>query len=69
MKFQSLEDELKEDKKDPVKDLRTYPVKEYLKTTTRKDAVKKMMMDLFIGQSRTMEEWAIADKHINEGRC
>lgn len=48
---------------------RTIPIRAYLETTTHKPGIKKMMMELFPGVSRTEAQWKIADETINKGRC
>ena len=48
---------------------RTYPVDYYLKDSKHPEAIKRMMRGFFKGRSKTLEEWANADKKINERRC
>ena len=46
-----------------------YTINHYLKKSKHPEAIQRMMRDLFLGKSKTLEEWEYADKTINERRC
>lgn len=48
---------------------RKYTVDVYLKDKDYPQAIKKMIVDMFRGTSRTMEAWAVAVESITTRRC
>lgn len=52
-----------------AKEAQKFSITYFLKTSNRKDEIKQMMLELFKGQSHTLEEWAQIDKEINEKEC
>lgn len=43
-------------------------IQTYLNETDHKETIKKMMISLFKGQTRTRAEWKVVDDNINKRR-
>lgn len=50
------------------KDERKYSIDFYLEKAKLSEPIKEMMKQLFKGQAKTLEEWAIVDEGINQRR-
>lgn len=49
--------------------VRKFSVNDYLKESKHNDKIKKMMVDMFKGKAKTLEEWKEVDENVNGRRC
>jgi hypothetical protein len=55
-------------KEKAVENVNPVLIQTYLADTDHKETIKKMMISLFKGQTRTISEWKVVDENINKRR-